>query len=156
MCNPWKGRLLLSVLQHTATHCNTLQHTARCNTLQHTATHHNTLQHTTPHCNTPHHMQHPIPWDRNLVSSQKPVSSENRCTQLSPENCCPLLICVYKRTSRNSINKYTSSQKLLLHFSETSVFCELLRTSVFWELHVVFWESRSFKVHTCLRRTLSS
>ena len=35
-------------LQHTATHCNTLQHTAttHCNSLQHTATHCNTLQHT--------------------------------------------------------------------------------------------------------------
>ena len=34
-------------LQHTATHCNTLQHTHK--TLQHT---HKTLQHTTPQCNT--------------------------------------------------------------------------------------------------------
>jgi len=40
-------------VRHTATHCNTLQHTAtqlhilrlRCGTLQHTATHCNTLQH---------------------------------------------------------------------------------------------------------------
>jgi len=48
---------------HTATHCNTLQHTYRydvcthCNTLQHTATHLSlrcvhTLQHTATHCNT--------------------------------------------------------------------------------------------------------
>jgi len=42
-------------LQHTATHCNTLQYTAtpqhtaaHCNTLQHL----NTLQHTATHCNT--------------------------------------------------------------------------------------------------------
>jgi len=47
-------------LPHTATHCNTLQHTATQmqhtrNTLQHTATHCNTLQHTATHCNTlPH------------------------------------------------------------------------------------------------------
>jgi len=41
------------ILQHTATHCNTLRHTAtHCNTLQHTATHCNTLQHTATHCNT--------------------------------------------------------------------------------------------------------
>ena len=40
-------------LQHTATHCNTLQHTAtHCNTLQHSATHCNTLQHSATHCNT--------------------------------------------------------------------------------------------------------
>jgi len=64
-------------LQHTATHCNTLQHTAlaqgsyaekihrtaignilqhiatHCNQLQHTATHYNTLpEHTANHCNT--------------------------------------------------------------------------------------------------------
>ena len=42
-----------NTLQHTATHCNTLQHAAtHCNTLQHTATHCNTLQHTATHCNT--------------------------------------------------------------------------------------------------------
>jgi len=56
------------LLQHTATHWNTLQHTAThcrtlqqvnstvifitcCNTRQHTATHCNTLQHTATHCN---------------------------------------------------------------------------------------------------------
>ena len=61
-------------MQHTATYCNILQHTAliwayyvcihtfrwqksthtatHCNTLQHTATHCNTLQHTATHCNT--------------------------------------------------------------------------------------------------------
>ena len=35
-----------NTLQHTATHCNTLQYT------EHTATHCNTLQHTATHCNT--------------------------------------------------------------------------------------------------------
>jgi len=66
-------------LQHTATHCITLQHTAtthkqnmhsnmqmhtrdmdyspatHCNPLQHTASHYNTLQHTATHCNTLQH-----------------------------------------------------------------------------------------------------
>jgi len=45
-----------SLDSHTATHCNTLQHTqhtaTHCNTLQHTTTHCNTLQHTATHCNT--------------------------------------------------------------------------------------------------------
>jgi len=63
------------ILQHTATHCNTLQHitshykeprepsnmlhdlilqltATHCNTLQHTATHCNTLQQMSTHCNT--------------------------------------------------------------------------------------------------------
>ena len=35
-----------NTLQHTATHCNTI------NTPQHTATHRNTSQHTASHCNT--------------------------------------------------------------------------------------------------------
>ena len=47
-------------MQHTATHCNTLQHTGVAvrtrgtfpDDLQHTATHCNTLQHTATHCNT--------------------------------------------------------------------------------------------------------
>ena len=48
-----------STLQHTETHCNTLQHTAQhtaahCNTLQHTATHCDTLQHTVPRCTSLH------------------------------------------------------------------------------------------------------
>jgi len=42
----WKGNML----QHTATHCNALQH-SHFNTLQHTAAHCNTLQHTATHCN---------------------------------------------------------------------------------------------------------
>ena len=47
------------MLRHTATHCNTLQHTAiHCNTLQHTATHCNTLRHTATHCNTLNTLQH--------------------------------------------------------------------------------------------------
>jgi len=61
------------ILQHTATQCNTLQHTAtHCNTLQctathrrgctphtmqHTATHSNALQHTATHCNTLQHIK---------------------------------------------------------------------------------------------------
>jgi len=53
-------------MQHTAAHCDTLQHTAshqlfgekhqslsRCNTAQHTAPPCNTLQHTAAHCITP-------------------------------------------------------------------------------------------------------
>ena len=60
-------------LQHTATYCNTLQHTAICyntpiclrherclqlqrqHTLQHNATHCNTMQHTATQCNTLFH-----------------------------------------------------------------------------------------------------
>jgi len=45
-----------TVATHIATHCSTLQHTAaHCNTLQHTATHCNTLQHIAVHDNTLQH-----------------------------------------------------------------------------------------------------
>jgi len=45
-----------ALLQHTATHCDTLRHTAtHCNTLRHTATHCDTLQHSATQCNTVHH-----------------------------------------------------------------------------------------------------
>jgi len=48
----WDWLYFVMLLQHTATHYNTLQHTAtHCNTLQHTATHCNTLQLTATHCN---------------------------------------------------------------------------------------------------------
>jgi len=51
------GAVSRFTLQHTATHCNTLQHTftvahsgaVTCLALQHTATHCNTLQHTATH-----------------------------------------------------------------------------------------------------------
>ena len=57
---------LFHTLQHTATHCNTLQHATalregnqslftHCNTLQHPAAHCNTLQHTATPCNTLQH-----------------------------------------------------------------------------------------------------
>jgi len=43
-------------LQHTATHRNTVQHTAaHCSSLQHTATHFSTLRHTATHCSTLQH-----------------------------------------------------------------------------------------------------
>jgi len=59
---------LLGILQHAATHCNTLQHAAtRCNTLQHTATRCNTLQRITAICNL---LQHDMGWLR-LVGSLK-------------------------------------------------------------------------------------
>jgi len=46
-----------AILQHAATHCNTLQRIAtHCNTLQHTATHCTTLQHTTTYSNALHHI----------------------------------------------------------------------------------------------------
>jgi len=47
------GPELQGVPESIETHCNTLQHTAtHCNTLQHTATNSYTLQHTTTHYNT--------------------------------------------------------------------------------------------------------
>ena len=49
------------ILQHTATHCNTLQHTANtathCNTLQHTATH--SARRCATYCRTTHHRHAP-------------------------------------------------------------------------------------------------
>ena len=43
-----------NILQHTATSCNALQRNAKqCSILQHTAAHCNTLQHTATHRNTP-------------------------------------------------------------------------------------------------------
>ena len=40
-------------MQHTATHCNTLQHIETlCNILEHSAIYSNTPQHTRTHCNT--------------------------------------------------------------------------------------------------------
>ena len=75
---PYQRVCLCNTLQlyFCKTHRNTLQHTAthsvpphisasisatHCNTLQHTATHCNTLQHTATHCNTLQHTRcHPI------------------------------------------------------------------------------------------------
>jgi len=72
----WFNETLYNTLQQTATHCDTLQHTAtswrkyvdtyvqghscsfydsHCDTLQHTVTHCNTLQHSAIHCNTLQH-----------------------------------------------------------------------------------------------------
>ena len=57
---------------HTATHCNTLQHTAtHCNALEHTATHWNTLQHTATHCNT---LQHIATHCNTLIMSSSTIS----------------------------------------------------------------------------------
>ena len=51
------------VYDGSATHCNTLQHTAtHCNTLEHTTIHCDTLQHTATHCNI-HFSRPPAPRD---------------------------------------------------------------------------------------------
>ena len=51
----WVTRRIIR-LQHAATHGNILQHTAaHCSTLQHTAAHCNTLQHAAAHCNRLQH-----------------------------------------------------------------------------------------------------
>ena len=46
-------RIVKYKLHHTATHCNTLKHTATHS--QRTAAHYNTLQHTLTPCNTQQH-----------------------------------------------------------------------------------------------------
>jgi len=43
---------LHNIYKHTATHCNTLQHTLYCNTLRHTTTRYKILQHRATHCTT--------------------------------------------------------------------------------------------------------
>jgi len=90
-----------NTLPHTATHCNTLQHTTRhCDTLQHTATHYSTLQHTVTHCNT---LQHTAPHCKHCNTLQHtmtrhpmglchptthPINSSQICTELqTPIGC---------------------------------------------------------------------
>jgi len=104
----WQTRLM----QHTATHCSTLQHTAihkkltneidatHCNTLQHTATHCNTqetdkrdwcntLQHTATHCNT---LQYTRDWQTRLV-------------QLHTRHKCPMRPTPKTHTNQKSATK---------------------------------------------------
>ena len=89
-------QVLPSLLQHNATHCDTLQHTVtHSNTLQHdsllvlssllqhTATHCNILQHTATHCN---------------ILQCTPTSSNttlSRCSRVSKIPCHTDIICVY-------------------------------------------------------------
>ena len=89
-------------LQHTATHCNTLQRTAtsprayrlcefvtlfytalHCNTLQHTATHCSTLQHTAAHCRT---LQNTAAHCRTLQHTAAHCNTMQRTTTL-PRAC---------------------------------------------------------------------
>jgi len=91
-------------VRHTATHCNTLQHTAtqlhilrlRCGTLQHTATHCNTLQHNytssgsgAAHCNTLQHTAthcntttHPPAQARHIYPVSLQSVARTRCNAL--------------------------------------------------------------------------
>ena len=86
----------LTILQHTATHCNTLQHTAaHCSTLQHTATHCNTLQHTATHCNT---LQHTATHSR-LFDSQRGLHICCKCAALST----PAHMCCKRRLSSREL-----------------------------------------------------
>jgi len=66
-----------NTLQHTATHCNTLQHAAtHCNTLQRTTTHCTlTRQHTATHCNILHTLQHTATHCNTLLHSATPCNT---------------------------------------------------------------------------------
>ena len=90
---------VVSLLQHTATHCNTLQHTARqCNTLQHTATHcSNTLQQytATTHCKTLQQQARPL-WH----CSNANISS----------TCCPTLQHTATTHCNNTLQQHTATR----------------------------------------------
>jgi len=68
-------------LQHTASHCNTRQHT--CNTLQHTATHGNTLQRAAAHRNT---LQ--ITATHGNTSATQKISRQYHFQSLLPRHTC--------------------------------------------------------------------
>ena len=94
-----------TLLQHSATHCNTvttlhrlktmhksLQHTAtHCNTLQHTATHCNTLlQHTAAtHCNTLQHGDH-FASSLEMIKIDNPQITATHCNTAAT-HCCNTL-----------------------------------------------------------------
>ena len=68
---PVKAAGTHTLIQRTATQCNTLQRTAtQCNTLQRTATQCNTLQRTATQCNT---LQHTAPYRNTLQHTDEPT-----------------------------------------------------------------------------------
>jgi len=98
-----------SILQHTAillawpvvmsrvTYCNTLQHAGvYYNTLQHTATHCNTLQHTATHCNTLQHTAYFGIFWHGVTPSMRDMTYSVCCSVLQcVAVCCSMLnICV--------------------------------------------------------------
>ena len=84
----WCVDVFLYPLQHTATHCNTLQHTAIYCKLQHATEHCSTLWHTATHCNITLHPRcnalhlHCTRTGCTLVCRRFPISSAIRCNIL--------------------------------------------------------------------------
>jgi hypothetical protein len=98
-------RTRLHLLQHTATHCNTMLHTAtqskwhclNAYTPTPTATHCNTLQCTATHCNTMLHTATQSRWHCLNVYTPTPTvpcSAVCCCVLLWLEVCCSMLQCV--------------------------------------------------------------
>ena len=88
------------ILQHTATHCITLQDSrANCNALQRTATHGNTRQHTATHGNTLHHaaahcttLQHTL---EDIATQYHPWCAKRMCHNAMPlQLTCKIYTCM--------------------------------------------------------------
>ena len=98
-CNPLQR---CEILQHTVTHCNTLQHTfallarfneredtaTRCNTLRHTASRFNSLQQTATHSVCDSTLQHKCNTPQNTFALQRNIYGT--CVAV----CCIVLQCV--------------------------------------------------------------
>jgi len=150
---------IFTTQQHTATHCNTLQHTLQhtvthtathCNTLQHTpqhtahtsrihqkrwtATHCNTLQHTEKHCNT-------------IIIPAG--SAKNDEPQNTAKNCNILQHTSYQQDPQKTMNRNT--------LQHTAKHCNTFHTSRIrkkWQMPPCILESHVACSASCSSQTL--
>ena len=130
----WEFRTssISNILQYTATHCHTSQHTvAHCNSLQLTATHCNTRQHTAIRCNT---------LQRRSAMSHRPPQIAIYCNTLqhTATDCNALQHTATQvkdesRTSSNSFFQWSLSICIPANTS-SSLPCSELCTHTHWEI----------------------
>ena len=129
--------ILLYQLQHTASHCNTLQHTATlCCTLcillydlQHTATHCNTLQHTATHCYTHMQVRKTLALQHTGTHSNTLQHTATHCSTLqhTATHCSTLQHRLYKKTHCNT-HMQVRKALLLPKVNVYAVVCESCHT----------------------------
>jgi len=144
---------------HTATHCNTLQHTCHtlqhaathCNTLQHTATHYNTLQHTATHCNT---QQHTAIYC-NTPATPRPVAAEamttfgcHTSTLLSVDESCQTTT-HYNTLQHTATHRHTAIQRNTLTHEPSLLSDSIPSLRCLWMSHVKLQHSKRHTTTYC-------
>jgi len=133
-------RFEVPIFQRTASHCNTLQHTAarcstlqctttHCNALQHTAARCSTLQHTAAHCNT--RLQHTYTATRTLQHTATHIHCNTHCNTQLQHTSWRVLQLMTRKSSFNKLQHTATHCNTVQHTQTHCSTCNTLQHAHF-------------------------